>query len=190
MLDGGKDAVRLDPPHVGGGQTAREQWILGIALEVAAGQGRTMEIDRGGQQAPTPAIECFLADQRAQTLGRRRVPGGADGCAARNADGGRSPASGQPAPSCSRRPVGDVHFRYVESGDGPGREQVLSCCESSLLFESQRTDKCLDICQFVTPYALHDARERNKNLGYGLANDRSARARTSVSHLLRRLFFF
>ena len=122
VLDRGKDAVRLDPPHVAGGQTTREQWVLGIALEVAAGQGRPVEIDRRRQQAPTAAIERFLADQRAQALGRRRVPGGADGRAAGYADGGRSPASGQPAASCSRRPVGDVHLRDVQAGDGPGRE--------------------------------------------------------------------
>jgi hypothetical protein len=53
-----------------------------------------------------------------------------------------------------------VHLRDVQAGDGPGGEKILSRGESSLLFKSQRIDKCLDICQFVTPYALHDARER------------------------------
>jgi AcrR family transcriptional regulator len=53
-----------------------------------------------------------------------------------------------------------VHLGDVEASDGPGGEKILSCRESRLLFEGQRIDKCLDICQFVTPYALHDARER------------------------------
>ena len=94
VLDRGKDAFRLDPPHVAGRQTSREQWILGVALEVAAGQGRTVEVDGRRQQAPAPAIQRFLAHQRAQALRSRRVPGGADGRAAGYAHGGRSPASG------------------------------------------------------------------------------------------------
>ncbi len=38
MLDGGEDALGLDPADVAGGETARQQRVLGVALEVPSGQ--------------------------------------------------------------------------------------------------------------------------------------------------------
>ena len=38
MLDGGEHAFGLDAPHVPGGKAARQKRVLGVALEVPAGQ--------------------------------------------------------------------------------------------------------------------------------------------------------
>ena len=93
----------LDAPDEGGGQAAGEQRVLGVALEVAAGERRAVHVHGGGEQDPG-ALRAGLGAQDGAHLGHeRRVPRGAEGGPARQAGGGRA----RWAPSgCPRAPFG------------------------------------------------------------------------------------
>ncbi len=151
MLDGGEHAFGLDAPHVPGGKTARQQRVLGVALEVPAGQRRPVQVDRRSEQPPAAPIACFPPDERAECLDESRVPRGAERGAARDAGGGGAPHSGQGISPCAVRTVGHVHLGNAEPVHGNRGQHVLSRSESGLLLKCQRVNQRFDIRQFTAP---------------------------------------
>ena len=104
VLHRGEHAGGLHASHVARGQLAREQRVLGVALEVATGEGGAVEVHGGGEQARGT---------------RGRAPRGrAAGRAARPAPGPTSPR----APS--RTGCRSTAARPCPGSSGPGRRWV------------------------------------------------------------------
>ena len=101
VLHRGKGTGRLHAPHVGSRQSAAEKWILGVALEVAPGQRRPVQVDRRCEQSLAATIERLAPDERTESLDEVRVPRGTECRAARDAGGGIAADAGvarSPAP--------------------------------------------------------------------------------------------
>ena len=137
VLDGREDAVGLDAADIARREGPGEERVLGVALEVATGQGRAMQVHRGSEETATTAVERFSPDERPQGLRRARVPRGPDGRAAGNADRGRAARAGERIPSGTRGAVRDVDLGDAQALDRDGGHHVLSCGESSLLRKRQ-----------------------------------------------------
>ena len=150
VLHRGEHAVGLDAPHVARGQPPREQWILRVALEVAPGEGVTVEVDRRGEQATTTPVEGLAADQRSELLRQFRVPGRPDGRTAGDAGRRGAAHAGQIGPAGPVRTVGDVDPRDAEALDGGRGEQVAAGREGCLLVESQLLEERVDVRQGQT----------------------------------------
>src|SRR5580698_4551013 len=98
MFDRGEDTFGLDAPHVPGGQTPRQERVLGVALEIAAGQRRPVQIDRRGEQPPAASVTRFSTNQGAERLNEGRVPRRAERGATGDTGGGSATHSRQRIP--------------------------------------------------------------------------------------------
>ena len=72
------DALRRRSPHLGSTQLAGKQAVLGIILEVAAGEGSAVDVHAGSVQARDAVGLGFLGEHAAERFHQLRIPGGAD----------------------------------------------------------------------------------------------------------------
>ena len=151
VLDGGEDALRLDAAHVAGGEATRQQRVLGVALEVAAGQRRPVQVHRRGEQSAATAVARLAPDEGAERLRQRRVPG----CAEAEPHGmqveGAPPIPGSEFPRAPFGPSVTCTLGMPEPLDGNRGQHVLSRSESGLLLKRQRANQRFDIRQFTSP---------------------------------------
>ena len=68
------DASALHAAHEGRRRPARQQRVLGVALEVAAGGRRAVQVDGGGEEDPGALRARLLAEGGADLLDERRDP--------------------------------------------------------------------------------------------------------------------
>ena len=102
------DALRLHAAHERGRDLAREQRVLGVALEVAARERRAVDVDRRREQHAARLGARLLAEHRADPLDELDVPRRAERGAARHARRRCSRrAPGTRAPARAVGPVGD-----------------------------------------------------------------------------------
>src|SRR5687768_8469129 len=74
VFDRGSDSLLLRTPYEGCRDTAGEQWIFGIALEVAPRERRAVRIDRGSEQHAAAFRSSLATDQRANFFDQLRIP--------------------------------------------------------------------------------------------------------------------
>ncbi len=137
MLHGGEDAIGLDAAHVARRENAGEQRVLGVALEVAATQGRAVQVHGGSKESAAPPVKGLPAHECTERLGRLGVPGRSNGRAARDADrrGALDTREGISAGAVGA--VRDADLGDAQALDRHGGPHVLSCGESNLLFKRQ-----------------------------------------------------
>ena len=75
MLERAADALALGTLDEGGGEHAGEEGILGEVLEVAAAEGRAVEVDGRPEPEADAIFTDFLADGLADLLEETHVPG-------------------------------------------------------------------------------------------------------------------
>ena len=102
VLDRGDDPCDCTPRTNAAGDRAREQRVLGVALEVAPRERRAVDVDRRRQQHAARLGVGLLAEHDADPLDQRRIPGRAERGAARHADR-RSRSRGRTARARARR---------------------------------------------------------------------------------------
>ena len=143
VLHGGEHTFGLDPAHVARRQLPGQERVLGVALEIAPGQRRTVQVHRRREQAPAPAVERVPGHERAQLLGHGRVPRRADGRAARNARRGGTAEARIAEPAGAARTVGDLDAREPQTLDTGGVEHALAGGQRRLLLERERSQQWL-----------------------------------------------
>ena len=115
VLGARPDALRLHAADVGGGQPAREQRVLGEALEVPAAQRRPVQVDRRAEddvdalahglagEQPADAPQQLLVPRRRHARARRQGRGGLELGVGAAADADRAVGHGQRAQPDLRR---------------------------------------------------------------------------------------
>ena len=78
MLDIAVDALAGGAPDGGGSQLAGEEAVLGVVLEVTAGEGGAVDVGAGGVEAHHVVGHGLRAEGAAEFLHQCLVPGGAD----------------------------------------------------------------------------------------------------------------
>ena len=78
VLDVSIHALAHAAPHLGGGQLAGEQRVLGIVLKVAPAEGGAVDVGAGGIEARQMVSGSLRAQGLAKTLHQFLVPGSAD----------------------------------------------------------------------------------------------------------------
>lgn len=142
VLEGRADAHGLLTAHVRCSEDAGQQRVLGVVLEVAAAQRRSLDVDAGPEDHLHTERPRLLTDGRADPLGHRRVPAAPHGHGWREA--GRREAAGQT--QVVRRAgleadavgaVGEDDGGHPDPVEGLGGPEVVAGQERRLLLEGE-----------------------------------------------------
>jgi hypothetical protein len=122
VLDAHPDAARLGLADEGVGDRAGEDRVLGVALEVAAADGRALEVDLRGQDDVDAVAAGLVGEQGADAGDEVEVPGGGDGARGRQRRGGL--VGDVPGPPDAGGTVGDDDATEPDAVDRGGRPDV------------------------------------------------------------------
>ncbi len=144
MLDRGRDAARLQSLDVGDRDLAGEVRILRIALEIAAVQGRAVNVDRRRQQDPGAFGPRLVRKRRSDLADKVRVPrrGQPDRDRKR---GGCHPAHESAATARAIGTIADLDGRDAEPLYGNSRPEVLTRKERNLFLDRQGIDEVFNL---------------------------------------------
>ena len=145
VLDRRGHALGLHPADEGGRGPSRQQRVLRVALEVAPGQRRPVDVDRGGEQDAACLAARLLAQHRPYLLNQVGVPRGAQGRSAGSAGRGGAPLGRQERPP---GPVGSVRSpdgRDAQPFDGRGRPETTPPGEEALLLQGELGDELVEV---------------------------------------------
>ena len=143
-------ACGLHAAHISGGQAPGEKRILRIALEIAPGERVTVQVHRRGQQTAAPAIESLSTDERAEPLGKSRIPRRSDGGPARDARRRRTAHARQGQTTRTVRAICHSDLRDAHPLDGNRGEHVVAGSQRGLLVKSQAVDQRVKV-HYVNP---------------------------------------
>ena len=137
VLDGRRDALRLNAADVADGDTRGEVWVFAEVLEVATVHRRAIDVHARPQEK-VDALRARVAPYlRADALGQLRVPSGRERDAAGHRRGGAEVANAQ-------RAVGHLQSRKAEARHVAYEEAVHAAEHVYLLFERHLFEYELD----------------------------------------------
>ena len=145
VLHRGDDALRLHAADERRRGLPREQRVLGVALEVAAAERRTVEVDRRRQQHAAGLGERLLAEHHPDPLDQLGIPGGAECGAARRAHRGLAAEAEERGPPRAVGPVGHPDGRDADPLDGHQGPEVGPGGERRLLLDGHGRDQRGDV---------------------------------------------
>ena len=143
MLDGGADAAALDAPDERSRYSACEHRILRIALEVAATEGRPVDVDGRGEKHVAGAGTGLGGQNCAEFLDQFPIPGGSERRAARDAER-RSTSTQQTGATGAVWTVGDLEGGDPETFYGIGVPKAATGHQRGLLLEGEVRQEGVD----------------------------------------------
>ena len=142
VLDAGADVPALHAANVADRDTCGEVGILRVALEVASGQRRAVDVHRRCQQHLGALAARLLGQGHPHALDQLRVPGGGERGAAGEAGGG---ASGLvPTASGAAGAVGHLDGRDPQARDAGAVPDVRAGEHRDLLLDAHTAEQFID----------------------------------------------
>ena len=140
VLDAHADAAVLRGPHHVHGDRAGEQRVLGVALEVAAADGRALQVDLRGEHHVDAVPAGLGGEHRTDLVGQVHVP--RRGERARRGERRRGLVGAVRDAAHAGGAVRDVHGAQADVRHGGGRPQAGTDDEANLLLEREAREQC------------------------------------------------